>query len=191
MLPLAALMLSATLSASQIQSIESTVRGRMTQAQIPSLVVRVDVNGKEAYARAFGQSNLTYRVAANIDTRYQYGSITKQFTGASILALEDEGKLSIDDRIGKWLPEFSKFPVTIRQVLLHSGAIPDFANELWYVTKYYTNPFAGTEDLLKWSASQPLEFTPGEKAVYDNAGYAILARIVEKASGEPYFTFLS
>lgn len=191
MFPLGALLLSASLSASQIGSIESTIHQRMSAAQIPSVSIRVDVNGKNVYAKAFGYSNLTYRSTANVDTRYQYGSITKQFTGAAILTLANEGKLSIDDRIGKWLPEFSKFPVTIRQMLVHTSGIADYGAEAWYVTKDYTNPFTGTGDLFKWSASQPLGFTPGTKTEYDNAAYTLLARIVEKASGERYFAFLS
>lgn len=185
------ILLSAILSASQITGIESAIHQRMAAGQIPSVSIRVDVNGKNVYAKAFGYSNLTYHSVANVDTRYQYGSITKQFTGAAILTLANEGKLSIDDRIGKWLPQFAKFPVTIRQMLVHTSGLADYGGEAWYVTKYSTNPFAGTEDLFKWSASQPLMFAPGSKAEYDNTAYTLLARIVEKASGERFFTFLS
>lgn len=184
-------LLSAALSASQIGSVESAIHQRMVAAQIPSVSIRVDVNGKNVYAKAFGYSSLTYRSAANVDTRYQYGSITKQFTGAAILTLAEEGKLSIDDRIGKWLPQFAKFPVTIRQMLVHTSGIADAGNQPWYLTTSFTNPFEGTKEMFKWSASQPLEFTPGSKAAYDNTAYTLLARIVEKASGEPFFTFLS
>lgn len=191
MLHLAAMVLSASLSSSQVSAVESVIRARMAAAQIPSVSIRVDVNGKNVYAKAFGYSNLTYRSAANTDTRYQYGSITKQFTGASILTLANDGKLSIDDRIGKWLPEFAKFPVTIRQMLVHTSGIPDYVNEEFYFAKYYSNPAANIADLFAWSASHPLVFTPGTKAEYDNAAYTLLARIVEKASGEPFFTYLS
>lgn len=191
MLHLAALVLSASLSSSQISAVESAIRARMATAQIPSVSIRVDIDGKNVYAKAFGYSNLTYRTAANTDTRYQYGSITKQFTGASILTLANAGKLSIDDRIGKWLPEFAKFPVTIREMLVHTSGIPDYVSEEWYFTKYYSNPAARTDDLFKWSASHPPVFEPGTKTEYDNAAYTLLARIVEKASGEPFFTYLS
>lgn len=191
MLHLAALVLSASLSASQISAVESTIHHRMATAQIPSVSIRVDIDGKNVYAKAFGYSSLTFRSAANTDTRYQYGSITKQFTGAAILTLANAGKLSLDDRLGKWLPEFEKFPVTIREMLVHTSGIPDYVSEEWYFTKYYSNPVASTDDLFKWSATHPLMFAPGTKTEYDNAAYTMLARVVEKASGEPYFTYLS
>lgn len=191
MLHLAVLALSASLSASQITAVESAIHKRMAAAQIPSVSIRVDIDGKNVYAKAFGYSSLTYRSAANTDTRYQYGSITKQFTGASILTLNNAGKLSIDDRIGKWLPEFAKFPVTIREMLVHTSGIPDYVSEEWYFTKYYSNPAASADDLFKWSATHPLVFAPGTKTEYDNTAYTLLARIVEKASGEPFFTYLS
>lgn len=191
MFHLAAFVLSASLNSSQISAVESVIRARMAAAQIPSVSIRVDINGKNVYAKAFGYSNLTYHTAANTDTRYQYGSITKQFTGASILTLNNAGKLSIDDRIGKWLPEFAKFPVTIREMLVHTSGIPDYVNQEWYFTKYYSNPFATTDDLFKWSATQPPVFAPGTKTEYDNAAYTLLARIVERASGEKFFTYLS
>ena len=191
MLHLFTFVLAASLSSAQVSAIENAVRGRMAAGQIPSVSVRVDIGGKNVYAKAFGYSSLTYRSAANVDTRYQYGSITKQFTGAAVVTLASRGKLSLDDRIGKWLPEFSKFPVTIRQMLVHTSGLPDYSGETWYFTKYYTNPFAGRDELFKWTAEHSLEFTPGEKAVYDNAAYTLLARVVEKASGEPFFTYLS
>ncbi|HEY1976983.1 MAG TPA: serine hydrolase domain-containing protein [Candidatus Baltobacteraceae bacterium] len=185
-----ALLAAAALSAAQIHTIETSVRQSMAARQIPSVVVRVDVDGTNVYSKAFGYRDVANRAAADDRTRYQYGSITKQFTAAAVLALQDDGKLSIDDRIGKWLPAFAKFPVTIRQLLIHTGAVADFTEHPWYLKEYFTNPFVNYEPLLKWSASQPLEFAPGSKAQYDNAGYVILARIVEKASGKTFFDYL-
>lgn len=186
-----AAVLAAALTAPQIREIESSVRRSMTERQIPSVVIRVDVGGKNVYSKAFGYRDVADRVPANVETRYQYGSITKQFTAAAILALQQEGKLSIDDRIGKWLPAFATFPVTIRELLVHTGGIADYSSQAWYLKGDFTNPFVDYGPLLAWSASQPLDFPPGSKAQYDNAGYVVLARIVEKASGKKYFDFLS
>src|SRR5581483_4718356 len=191
MLHIAMFLLAAALSPAQIQTIESTIHQRMAAAQIPSVNIRVDVDGKNVYAKAFGYSNLSYRVPANVDTRYQYGSLTKQFTGAAIVMLANEGKLSLNDRVGKWLPQFSRFPVTIGQMLVQTSGLADYSGEAWYLTKYFSNPFAGHSDLIDWMSKQPLEFTPGSKAVYDNGAYTLLARIVEKVSGEPFFMNLS
>jgi D-alanyl-D-alanine carboxypeptidase len=185
------MLLFSALSSLQIGAITDSVKESMTQRQIPSIVVRVDKDGSSVYARAFGYRNLADRVPADMSTRYQYGSITKQFTGAAILTLANEGKLSIDDPLGKWLPQFGKYPVTLRQMLVHTSGIADYTGEEWYLLKDYTNPSVGYDPLIAWSASQPLRFTPGTKAEYDNAAYTILARVIEKASGMPYFAFLS
>ena len=109
MLPVATVMLAATLSVAQVQTIESSVRQSMAARNIPSVVVRVDIDGKNVYAHAFGDRDVTDRLPATESTRYQYGSITKQFTGAAILTLASEGKLSLDDRVGKWIPAFGHF----------------------------------------------------------------------------------
>ncbi|HTX58701.1 MAG TPA: serine hydrolase domain-containing protein [Verrucomicrobiae bacterium] len=183
--------LAAALTAAQVQTIESTVHRRMADGQIPSVVVRIDRDGTNVYARAFGYRNVPDRLPATVQTRYQYGSITKQFTAAAILSLADDARLSLDDRVGKWLPDFAKFNVTIRQLLIHTSGIADFTGQEWYFKKDYSNPFVDSEPLLQWSASQPLAFTPGTKAQYDNAAYVMLARIVEKASGKSFFGYLS
>jgi CubicO group peptidase (beta-lactamase class C family) len=185
-----ALLLAAALDPVRSQAIESSVRASMAARHIPSVVVRIDQDGKTIYARAFGYRDLANKVEADTATRYQYGSITKQFTAAAILALWGDKKLSLHDRVGKYIPEFAKFPITIEQLLVHTSGLADFASEEWYFRKDFTNPFVGHDELLKWSAAQPLVFTPGTKAEYDNAGYTLLARVVEKASGMKYFDFL-
>jgi D-alanyl-D-alanine carboxypeptidase len=181
----------ALLTPSQTHAIESAVADGMSQRHIPSAVVRVDRDGATIYNRAFGMRNLGDRLAATTTTRYQYGSITKQFTAAAILLLAQEGKLSLDDPAGKWLPAFAKFPVTIRQLLVHVSGIVDFTGTQEYAMDIGPLPFTGPQWGLDYAASKPLEFTPGTKAVYDNSGYVILAHIVEAASGSDFESFLS
>ena len=178
------------LTPAQTHNIEAAVADGMSQRQIPSVVIRVDRDGQMIYNRAFGMRNLGDRTPATTATQYQYGSITKQFTAAAILLLAQQGKLSLDDPAGKWLPAFAKFPVTIRQLLVHVSGIVDFTASAKYALEIGPLPFVGPQWGLDYAASQPLEFTPGTKAVYDNSGYVILARIVEKASGSEFEAFL-
>src|SRR5579863_8312172 len=107
------------LTPAQTHTIEAAVADGISQRQIPSVVIRVDRDGQTIYNRAFGMRNLGDRTPATTATLYQYGSITKQFTAAAILLLAQQGKLSLDDPASKWLPAFAKFPVTIRQLLVH------------------------------------------------------------------------
>jgi D-alanyl-D-alanine carboxypeptidase len=181
----------ALLTPSQTHAIESAIRDGMSQRHIPSAVVRVDRDGQMIYNRAFGLRNVADRLAATTTTQYQYGSITKQFTAAAVLLLAQEGKLSLDDQAGKWLPAFAKFPVTIRQLLVHVSGIADFTNAPEYALDIGPLPFTGPQWGLHYAASKPLEFTPGTKAVYDNSGYVILAHIVEAASGGDFESFLA
>lgn len=185
-----ALLLAASLDPARAHAIESSVRASMAAPHIPSVVVRIDQDGKPIYTQAFGYRDLADKLNADLATRYQYGSITKQFTAAAILLLMEEKKLSIHDRVGKYIPAFSKLPITIEEMLVHTSGLADFASEDWYFRKDFTNPFVGHDELLTWSAAQPLVFTPGTKAEYDNAAYTLLARVVEKASGMKYFDFL-
>jgi D-alanyl-D-alanine carboxypeptidase len=181
---------AAGLSTKQIAGIEDAVSTGMAQRRIPSVVIRVDRDGAPIFARAWGLRDIGDRLKATTSTQYQYGSITKQFTAMSILLLAQDGKLSLDDRIGKWVPSFAKFPVTIRELLVHVSGIPDFSGEAEYALRIAPAPFIGYEWGLAWSAARPLEFEPGTKAVYDNAGYVLLARVVEAASGKPFERFL-
>jgi D-alanyl-D-alanine carboxypeptidase len=184
------LLATATLTPSQTHAIEAAVASGMSERHIPSVVVRVDRDGRVAYSRAWGMRDLGDRLPATTSTQYQYGSITKQFTAASVLLLAQEGKLSLDDPIGKWLPAFAQFHVTIRQLLVHVSGIADFTNVHEYALNVAPLPFTGPEWGLAWAAGKPLEFEPGTKAVYDNTGYVILARIVEAAGGTDFERFL-
>jgi D-alanyl-D-alanine carboxypeptidase len=182
---------AATLSNAAISTIETSVQTGMAERHIPSVVVRVDRDGAPVYSRAFGLRDVANGLPADVQTRYQYGSITKQFTAASILLLAQDGKLGLDDSVGKWLPDFAKFPVTIRQVLVHTSGIPDFTDEADYALKIAPLPFEGYAPVLAWALARPINFPPGTQARYDNAAYTVLARIIEKASGVGYEEFLN
>lgn len=182
--------LLAALSPDQTAAIDSAVQQGMSERHIPSVVICVDQNGTREFEKAWGLRQIADALPATMETRYEYGSLTKQFTAAGILLLAQEGKLSLYDPVGKWLPTFAKFPVTIRQTLVHMGGFPDFMDAPEYVETIAPTPFLGTDWGLDWAAARPGVFTPGTKAVYDNTGYVILARIIEQASHLPYEQFL-
>jgi D-alanyl-D-alanine carboxypeptidase len=179
-----------TLSPDQTSAIDSAVHQGMSERHIPSVVVLVDRDGKREYEKAWGLRQTADKLPATLETRYEYGSLTKQFTAMGILLLAQDGKLSLDDPVGKWLPAFSKFSATIRQTLVHMGGFPDFMDAPEYVLTIAPSPFLGTDWGLDWAAAKPPVFAPGTQAVYDNTGYVILARIIEQASGLSYEQFL-
>ena len=124
-----------TLRPDQIAAIDSAVRQAIQGHHVPSVVIEVNRNGKRGFGRAWGKRSLADNLPADIDTLYQYGSITKQITAMSIFLLAQDGKLSLDDTIGKYLPLFSGKPVSIRQVLLHASGLADFSDAPDYPLK--------------------------------------------------------
>ena len=121
--------------------------------------------------------------------RYGIGSISKQFTAACVLLLQQEGKLSLDDPVSKYIPGLTRGnEVTIRQMLSHTSGYQDF----WpqdYVPPAMEKAITPQAILDHW-AKQPLDFDPGTRWQYSNTNFEIAALIVEKVSGKPFFQFV-
>jgi D-alanyl-D-alanine carboxypeptidase len=157
---------------------------------VPSASVAVVTHGRLAYANAYGAAKLEPRVAATPDMRYAIGSVSKQFTAAAILLLQQEGKLSIDDPVSKFIPGLTRGnEVTVRQLLSHTSGYQDF----WpqdYVMPMMLSATTPQSIADRWG-KQPLDFDPGSRWQYSNTNYTLAGMVVEKASGMPFFPFLS
>ena len=169
--------------------IDSVAMQGLRETGVPSASVTVVKNGKVVYEHAYGYAKLDPQVPARTDMPYAIGSISKQFTAASILLLEQEGKISLSDHISKWLPELTDAnQVTVREILSHTSGYQDF----WpqdYVPPLMLKPMPPKEILNRW-AKRPLDFKPGTRWQYSNTNFVIAAQIVEKITREPFFTFL-
>jgi D-alanyl-D-alanine carboxypeptidase len=181
-----------TLRADQIAAIDAAVRQAMKEQQTPSVVIVVNRGGERIFARAWGSRNVADDLPAQVDTLYQYGSITKQFTAMCIFLLAQDGKLSLDDPISKYLPAFAKLPVSIRELLIHTSGMADFTDEASSRYEREIAPQIGVDADwgLKWASEAAPDFAPGAKAKYSNSGYVALARIVERVSGQSFADFL-
>jgi CubicO group peptidase (beta-lactamase class C family) len=127
---------------------------------------------------------------ATTDLHYAVGSISKQFTAACVLLLQEDGKLSIDDPIAKYFPELTRArDVTIRHILSHTSGYEDYAPQD-YTIPAWTKPTTADKIVHEW-ATKPLDFEPGSQYQYSNTNFNIAGLIVEKVSGEPFWTFLS
>ncbi|MFI5387676.1 MAG: serine hydrolase [Fimbriimonadales bacterium] len=141
-------------------------------------------------SKGYGSANLEWSVPNSPDTRFRLGSVTKQFTAASILLLEERGKLKTDDPVKKLMPDAPAAwdKVTIFHLLTHTSGIASFTGFPDYAAQ---EPFATTpEKLVARFRDKPLEFQPGEKWSYSNSGYVLLGYLIEKASGESYEKFV-
>ncbi|HUR57249.1 MAG TPA: serine hydrolase [Opitutaceae bacterium] len=152
--------------------------------------VLVAKDGNVLFAESAGWANLEWKIAHTPATKFRIGSVTKQFTAACILLLAERGKLSVDDPLGKFVPTAPETwqPVTLRQLLSHTGGIPSFTDVPDYATlKLRPQTPAQTMAAV---AGKPLEFTPGERYRYSNTGYTLLGWIIEVVSGQSYAAFL-
>jgi CubicO group peptidase (beta-lactamase class C family) len=152
-------------------------------------VFLVSKGGVPIYRKAFGKSNLELEVDMKPNNVFQIGSMTKQFTAVSILMLQEQGKLDVNDNIVKYLPDYPNGEnITFHHLLTHTSGIKDFTKmkALWAEAKKDHSP----KELVDFFKSAPVDFIPGEKFKYNNSGYAVLGHIIELVSGETYEVFV-
>ncbi len=176
--------------ASLHEQMEAFLEGAYPADQ-PGAAVIVTRDGEVLFRGAYGMADLELGVPLEPDMVFRLGSITKQFTGAAIALLEQEGKLSIDDPITKYLPGYPTHghEITIAHLLAHTSGIRSYTGiPGWMESKIKAD--MTLEELIDGFKSEPMDFAPGERFLYNNSGYVLLGAIVEKASGEPYDEFV-
>lgn len=164
------------------------IREQMAQRRIPAVVLKIVQRGRDLKSVAYGMANLELGVPATTNSVFEIGSITKQFTASCILILQQEGRLSVEDRIGKHLPHVPATwtNVTVRHLLSHTSGIKSYTGlEGFALTKHLT-----PAQFVELIGKQPLDFQPGEGWNYSNTGYSLLGYIVENVSGQSYWQFL-
>lgn len=197
------------LSLDERSRVHDAVQSVVDATKVPSASVGIARGGKVVYTEAFGNAQLQRNVGAassagadmqisELTTKpvkarpgmaYPIGSISKQFTAACILLLQEQGKLRLDDPVAKWFPNFTRAnEVTIRNLLTHTSGYSDYAPQD-YTIPAWTKTVQPLEVVTQW-ATKPLDFEPGTKWQYSNTNFQIAAQIVEKASGQRYHDFL-
>lgn len=140
--------------------------------------------------KGYGLADIEWDVPDSPKTKFRLGSITKQFTAASILLLQERGKLSVHDPVKKYMPDAPAAwdKITIFNLLTHTSGIPNFTSFPSYRS---LEPFPQTpEQLVALFKDKPLDFQPGESWSYSNSGYVLLGYLIEKISGEGYAQFV-
>lgn len=165
----------------------------LISAAIPNdehgLSVLVAENGKVIYEKTAGYADIENRRKVTPTTTFRIGSVTKQFTAAGILKLAEMGKISIDDPLSKYIPEFPRGDeVTIHHLLTHTSGIKSYTEDPYFYMGV-TSPIE-TSQLAKNIQTMGYDFDPGEKWKYNNSAYFILGYLIEKISGQSYEVFL-
>jgi len=148
-------------------------------------------NGRVIYSQTFGFSDFENKTSLSPSSVFCIGSVTKPFTALAVMILKERGKLSYDDKLTKYFPEFEVYArdVSLRHLLTHTSGMPDYANDLKMQLQHPVLTNALVFDAL---VRQPaLKFKAGEKYAYSNSGYFLLAMVIEKVSGKKYGEFLA
>ncbi len=180
------LFVSACVNADQA---DDFVSAQMEQKHIPGLALKVIRDGGEVKSATYGLANVEWNASVKPETVFEIGSLTKQFTAACILMLQQEGKLSVDDLISKHLEDapVAWSNITIRHLLTHTSGIKSYTGQ---------SGFEFTRHLTQGQFTQaitalPPDFAPGEQAKYCNSGYNLLGFVIENVSGTNYWSFLA
>lgn len=151
--------------------------------------VLVAQKGAVLLRQGYGMANLEHQVLNHPETKFRLGSVTKQFTAASILQLQERGLLQVEQPVSVYLPVYPQGErITVHQLLNHTAGIPNYTSFSDFGER--KRIAVSLDDVLSWFSEMPLEFTPGEQYRYSNSGYVLLSKIIETVSGESYADYL-
>jgi len=190
LVPARAAQTESSLSPQLRSSIDEVAQQVLKTTGVPSASLAVVQDGRIAYVQAYGDAQLDPQKTATTAMRYSIGSISKQFTAAAVLMLAEEGKLSLDDPVSRYVPGLTDGDkVTIRELLSHTSGYQDYWPQDYAPPMMYKSTTA--DDIMDRWAKIPLDFPPGTKWQYSNTNYVIAGVIVEKVSGMPLLQLLS
>lgn len=171
------------------RAVGEAVRQVLRASNVPSASISIAKDGKVVFAEAYGLARVSPAVTATPAMRYKIGSISKQFTVAALLLLQEQRKLSIDDPVAKYFPALTRAgEITLRQLLSHTSGYQDYY-PLDYVAPFMRRDVEPADILDGW-AKIPLDFEPGTQWQYSNTNFVIAGLIVAKVAGMPLSKFL-
>jgi CubicO group peptidase (beta-lactamase class C family) len=182
--------LTAQLPSATAVKLDKMAAQALTDSGTPSVSIAIVQGGKIVYEKAYGKAQLDPATDARTEMRYHIGSVSKQFLAGAVLLLVQDGKLSLDERVSRYLPNLTRAgEITIRQLLSHTSGYQDYYPQD-YLAPFMEKPATADSILDQW-ARKPLDFEPGTRWQYSNTNYVVAGRIVEQVTGGPFFAFLA
>lgn len=163
---------------------------KQVETDVFSGAVLVAKDRKPIFKRAYGLASKRFGIPNRINTKFNIGSLNKIFTKVAITQLSEQGKLSFNDYISQYLPDYPPKianKVTIHHLLMHTSGMGSYWNERFEASK---SRLRTVDDFLHLFIEDPLSFEPGEKFQYSNAGYVVLGKIIEAVSAENYYEYV-
>lgn len=184
-LSLNAVAASAPIDGQLAKRVDTNVQTVLQRTGTPGATILIAEHGHVVYRHAYGLRDREHHLPATVDSYYEIGSITKQFTAAAILQLQEAGKLRLDDKLSTYLPDAPHAgEVTLRQLLSHTSGMPEYLDAV-DAAKAIEKP-ASFDKLISYISGKPLDFPPGSHWSYSNTGYLLAGRVIEVVSHESY-----
>lgn len=173
------------ISSSQIDQVDHLFK-KWDKEESPGCAIGIIHKGKLIYTKGYGSANLDYNIPIDANSKFYIASTSKQFTAACIALLAQEGRLTLDDDVRKYIPELPDFGkvITIRHLVHHSSGLRDYLGLMSLAGKSFEDYFNISDGIELLCRQKALNFDPGEDFLYSNSGYILLAEIVNRVSGK-------
>lgn len=179
--------------AASVGRIEKALTAFMASVNAPGLSLAIGLDGQLRFEDGYGLADIENFVPAKATTVYRLASVSKPITAVATMQLVERRLLSLDDTVGKWVPDVPAAlqPITVRQLLSHQSGIRHYSAQEDDSSKHYPQHYASLRDALAIFRNDPLVHAPGTKMTYSTYGYTLLGVIIEQASGKNYVDFVS
>src|SRR5262249_55537043 len=165
---------------------------KLAGADVFSGAVLFAKDGRVIYKKAFGTANKDFNAPNRVDTKFNLGSMNKMFTSVAIAQLVERGKLSFDDPLSKFLPDFpskeAAEKIKIKHLLSHTAGLGSYFNNKFMESSRAR--FRTVNDFMELAKEEKLQFEPGSKWSYSNTGMLVLGAVIEKATGQNYYDYI-
>ncbi len=168
--------------------VDGYVRSQLAERHIPGAAIAVVKNGKIIKSEGYGLASIEFDAPATKETVFEIGSVSKQITAVAVMLLVEDGKINMDEKISKYLPNTPETwkNVSVRNLLTHTSGIKSYTSLGGFeLSKRYK-----VGDFIRELSPQPLDFAPSSAYKYSNSGYSLIGYIIESATGENYWSFL-
>jgi CubicO group peptidase (beta-lactamase class C family) len=189
---LAALLLVGSSRPAFADEVDAYLRSEMAKRHIPGLSVAVVRDARTVTIRNYGLSNIELGVPVTSESVFKLASGTKPFTATAVMMLVEEGKISLDEPIARYVPELPSHwrAATVRQLLSHTSGIADYLRAPRWSWQSSWRLNLTPREVVQFASESPLDFAPGTQIRYSNTGYYLLGLLIERVSGKPYAQFL-
>jgi CubicO group peptidase (beta-lactamase class C family) len=165
---------------------------KLVGADVFSGAVLLAKDGKILFEKAYGEANKDFHVANRVDTKFNLGSMNKMFTAVAIAQLAERGKLSFEDPLAKFLPDFpnkeAAQKIKLKHLLTHTSGLGSYFNKKFMESSRAN--YRTVDDMMKLAEGETLAFEPGTRWAYSNTGMLVLGAVIEKATGQSYYDYV-